>query len=100
MTLKTRRAGRFWLLALAMVAAAAVVVPGASAVTTPPPGKIISIVYCPNRQNVNCIRVGGRGRSHYKRAPRGYDRRLRCRWYDTGYGASLGMDKHYCVIRH
>jgi hypothetical protein len=67
--------------------------------SSPPPGKIVSTVYCPNRQNVNCARVAGRGPKHYRHAPRGYDTKLRCRWYDTGFGTGLGEDKHYCVRR-
>lgn len=62
-----------------------------------PKGPLIASVYCPNRQNVDCSRVYGQGKSHYRHAPHGFDRRLGCRWYEAGYSPSLGVDKHFCI---
>jgi hypothetical protein len=70
---------------------------GGAAASTLPRGPVISTVYCPNQMNVDCSRVYGQGPVHYAHAPTGFDDGLGCRWYDTGYGRSLGEDKHYCV---
>jgi len=83
----------------ALVVAALLIAPGAAPGTSlPPDGKDIATVYC-NKHRHNCTRVYGAGPSHYGHAPRGYSRRLRCRWYDTGYGSGLGVVKIYCIRR-
>ena len=71
--------------------------PGVAATSILPPGPVIATVYCPNPTNTDCSRVFGQGPEHYARAPTGFDHHLGCRWFNTGYGSSLGEDKNYCV---
>lgn len=72
--------------------------PATLAMSLPPKGENVATVYC-NKHRRNCAKVYGAGPRRYARAPRGYSRRLRCRWYDTGYGSGLGVVKIYCIRR-
>lgn len=62
-----------------------------------PAGQLIASVSCAGHDRPPCIKVVGGGPSRYSRAPTGYSRDLRCRWYDIGYSRSLGVEKHLCI---
>ena len=100
------RTGEGWRMArklrlgLALMAVGCTLLPTAAAAGRAlPPGKVIASVYCQTRQNTNCFRAYGPGPARYMRAPRGYSKRLHCRWYNTGWSSSLAVDKNYCVRR-
>lgn len=95
--LRARAAVKFCVVAITAFGLGAAATSTLAAVSTLPSGPVIATVYCPNQANVDCSRVFGQGPARYAHAPTGFDRSLGCRWYDTGYGSSLGEDKHYCV---
>src|SRR5664280_2070967 len=74
-------------------------IPARGSVNVGPPSSWITeeAVYC-NQTNTECSDpMSGR---HVVPAPTGYDRRRDCQWIDSGFSASLRVDKHYCVALH